>query len=239
MFTFYQPDLDRAAPALPPDESKHCARVLRQQPGDAIRVVDGRGNYYEGVLQRVDARRCAFEVIKTWPEARLNYAIHLAIAPTKSLDRTEWMIEKAVEIGVDQVSFVCCAHSERRVLKLDRLTKKAVNAMKQSGRASLPHLRALQTFQQFLSVSNGASQRFIAYVDPNNTVLLEQAALPSLHYEVLVGPEGGFSPLEVSDAQAAGFQAVSLGPYRLRTETAGLSVCSALNLIQRLSTSGQ
>lgn len=231
MSTFYQPELDPAAPTLPPDESRHCTKVLRHQVGDAIRVVDGKGTYYEGTIRRADARQCAFDITQTAHEARRDYAIHLAIAPTKNLDRMEWLVEKAVEIGIDRLSFVRCEHSERRVLKTERLMKKAVAAMKQSGRASLPVIRELQPLDRFLARPTEASQRLLAYVDPANPVQLNRVAQPNASYEVLVGPEGGFSQAEVAAARAVGYVVVSLGPYRLRTETAGLLVCTTLNLL--------
>lgn len=231
MFLFYQPDLDTRAPTLPPDESRHCVRVLRQGSGDVIRVVDGKGSYYRGVIRQADPGRCTFAIVDEQPEPVPDYQIHLAIAPTKNLDRTEWLVEKAVEIGVHQISFIQCAHSERRVLKLDRLTKKAIAAMKQSGRATLPKINKLRLLAHFLAQPTTAKQRFIAYVNPENPRTLFQAAQSQSSYEVLVGPEGGFSQEEVAAAQAAGFESVSLGPYRLRTETAGLMACAGLHTV--------
>lgn len=233
MLLFYQPNLDPQSPTLPPDESRHCVRALRRQRGDTIRVVDGRGSYYEGIITRADPQRCAFDITRSEQEASRDYDVHLAIAPTKNLDRTEWLIEKAVEIGIDRLSFVRCAHSERRVLKTERLVKKAVAAMKQSGRATLPVMDELQAFGQWLSHLPAGQQRFIAYVDPQNPILLSHAATPKASYVVLVGPEGGFSQAEVAAAQAAYFAVVSLGPYRLRTETAGLMTCATLSLINQ------
>ena len=230
---FYQPDLSPEAPTLPPDESRHCVRVLRQQVGDSLEVVDGRGTYYAGVITQANAQRCAFTITRSWSEPARSYSVHLAIAPTKNLDRTEWLVEKAVEIGVDQLSFVRCEHSERRVLKTDRLLKKAVAAMKQSGRAARPVVHELQSLDRWLAEAGErpAAQRLMAYVDPTHPIHLAQVARPGGSYEVLVGPEGGFSEQEVARAGAARYELVSLGPYRLRTETAGLVVCTTLNLI--------
>ena len=236
MSLFYQPALSLDAPTLPADESRHCIKVLRQQAGDSLEVVDGRGTYYEGVITQANSRQCTFDITRSWSEPTRSYSIHLAIAPTKNLDRMEWLVEKAVEIGIDQLSLVRCERSERRVLKPDRLIKKAVAAMKQSGRATLPIIHELQSLDQFLKRPSQimAQQRFIACVDSANPLHLMQAARPGVSYEVLVGPEGGFSEAEVAQAQAMHYQLVSLGPYRLRTETAGLMVCSTLQVMNVL-----
>lgn len=231
MQLFYQPELDLNNPALPPDESRHCVQVLRRQAGDAITVVDGRGTYYEAVITEANAKRCGFSVAQTRHEAVRPFRVHLAVAPTKNLDRTEWLVEKLVEVGVDQLSFIECAHSERRALKTERLMKKAVAAMKQSGRATLPIIDDLQPLTTFLTAASGSEQRFIAYVDYSNPRHLKQAAQPRGSYVVLVGPEGGFSEAEVDLAKQVGYHSVSLGNYRLRTETAGLLAGITLNVI--------
>lgn len=231
MSLFYQPDLVTEAPTLPPDESRHCIKVLRQQPGDPLEVVDGKGTFYEGIITRADPKRCAFAITNVRHEPARSYAVHLIIAPTKNLDRIEWLVEKTVEIGVDQLSFVQCEHSERRVLKTERLLKKAVAAMKQSGRATLPTISELQPLSRWLEHPSEADQRFLAYVDPHNPKRLQQTAQPGQSYEILVGPEGGFSQQEVAMARDASYAVVSLGLYRLRTETAGLVACTALNLV--------
>lgn len=231
MQLFYQPDPDLSNPALPPDESHHCVQVLRRRAGDAITVVDGRGTYYEAVITEASAKRCGFAVEQTRREAARPFRVHLAIAPTKNLDRTEWLVEKLVEVGVDQLSFIECAHAERRALKVERLMKKAIAAMKQAGRATLPVVDRLQPFAKFLKTPTEAQQRFIAHVDFDNPLHLKQAAQPGGSYVVLVGPEGGFSDLEVDQAKQMGYQSVSLGGYRLRTETAGLVAGVTLHLI--------
>ena len=231
MQLFYQPEIDLARPALPPDESRHCVQVLRRQAGDAITVIDGRGTYYEAVITEPSTKRCGFAVEQTRREEERPFRVHLAVAPTKNLDRTEWLVEKLVEVGVDQLSFIRCAHSERSVLKTERLVKKAVAAMKQAGRATLPIVDELQPFAAFLKSPAEQQQRFIAYVDFDNPILLKQAAQPVGSYVVLVGPEGGFSPTEIDLAKQAGYHGVSLGHYRLRTETAGLMAGLTLNLI--------
>ena len=230
---FYQPHISYDAPTLPPDESRHCIKVLRQQVGDSLEVVDGRGTFYEGIIAQANPKQCAFDITRSWSEPLRSYSVHLAIAPTKNLDRMEWLVEKAVEVGVDRLSFVQCDHSERRVLSTDRLVKKAVAAMKQSGRATLPMIGELQSFEHFLAeaAQREGQQRLLAYVDSANPTHLASIAQPNASYEVLVGPEGGFSEQEVARANEANYEIVSLGPYRLRTETAGLMVCTTLHAI--------
>ncbi|MGB3852251.1 MAG: RsmE family RNA methyltransferase [Tunicatimonas sp.] len=227
---FYHPALDLTDPALSPDESRHGVQVLRLRAGDPLTVVDGRGTYYEAVVKEANAKRCTLAIERTRREDSRPHRIHLAVAPTKNIDRTEWLVEKAVEVGVDQLSFVVTAHSERRVLKTERLMKKAVAAMKQAGRATLPTINDIQTLSAFLKRPTEA-QRFIAYVEANSNIHLKQLARPTGSYVVLVGPEGGFSPAEVAQAEQSDYRPVSLGSYRLRTETAGLVAALTLNLL--------
>ena len=229
MILFYQPDIYQLA--LDTEESRHCVRVLRKQVGDIIHIVDGKGTFYESKITKTDSKQCQFEVLRRWQEPLKNYHVHLALAPTKNLDRTEWFVEKAVEIGVDAVSFIQCAHSERRVLKLDRVEKKAIAAMKQAQRATLPLFHPLMPLPAFLQRADPEAQRFLAYVDSSNPLHLFQAAEPHRQYIVLIGPEGGFSPEEVTLAQRQQFGLVSLGDHRLRTETAGLVACHTLLLV--------
>ena len=190
MILFYQPDIHQHA--LDAEESRHCIKVLRKQVGDLIHIVDGKGMFYESKITESNAQQCQFEVLRRWQEPPKNYHVHIAIAPTKNLDRTEWLVEKAVEVGVDAISFIQCAHSERRVLKLDRIEKKAVAAMKQAQRATLPLLHPLIPLSTFLQQTDPEAQRFMAYVDPSNSLHLFQAAEPHRRYVVLIGPEGGF-----------------------------------------------
>ena len=235
MILFYQPDIHQHA--LEAEESRHCVKVLRKQAGDVIHIVDGRGTFYESKITEANPKQCHFEILQQWQEPPKSYHVHVAIAPTKNLDRTEWFVEKAVEIGVDAISFIQCAHSERRVLKLERIEKKAIAAMKQAQRATLPLLHPLVLLPAFLQQADPETQRFMAYVDPSNPLHLFQAAEPHRRYVVLVGPEGGFSPEEVALAQQQQFGVVGLGDYRLRTETAGLVACHILQLVNGTSSS--
>lgn len=228
---FYQPDLDQGADYLNEEESKHCIKVLRKKNGEPFLLTDGKGSYYEAIITDANPRKCTFHITRTYAEPSRNFHIQLAISPTKNPDRLEWMVEKCVEIGIDKITFINCDNTERPWLKTDRLKKVAISAMKQSLRATLPDLSDLIPFQEFMQLNSGTEQRFIAYVDQSNPDHLYNKAEKGHNYVVLIGPEGDFSPSELTLSQQNDFQKVSLGPNRLRTETAGLFACSILNLI--------
>ena len=238
MHLFYQPDLSRSGvPAdvaiayLTEDDSRHAVKTLRLGAGDVIAVTDGHGNRHTAVITQADARRCAYRVTNTQTTSPRPFSVQICVAPTKNNDRIEWFVEKAVEIGVERISFFFGQHSERRVLKLERLEKIAVAAMKQSLQPYLPRLDEAVSFAELLKTLN-ESQRFIAHLpDSNIPVNLAKAATEGGQYTVLIGPEGDFSDNEISQAVAAGFQMVTLGPSRLRTETAALTACQLLNFI--------
>lgn len=231
MQLFYQSAISAGENHLDAEESRHCIKVLRKQPGDTIHITDGKGTFYIARIVKADPRQCTFEIIEKNLEPEKKHHIHIAIAPTKNLDRMEWFVEKAVELGVDEISFVVCNNSERKVLKLDRLERKAISAMKQSLKATLPTLHAVVQFQKFLEKSTPADEKYIAYIDKENTTPhLKSLLRPKQVYCILIGPEGDFSPEEVTLARQKGFQTVSLGNSRLRTETAGIAACVMLNL---------
>jgi 16S rRNA (uracil1498-N3)-methyltransferase len=234
MPVFYQPDLS-TNPFLDESESRHAVKVLRLGAGDRLRVADGRGGWYEAEITRPDARRCALRILSRTVTEQRPFHVHLAIAPTKNLDRMEWMLEKCVEIGLDEISFLETRYSERRSLKLERLHNLAVSALKQSGQGWLPTLNGMVRFGEFLSTLSTApsAQRFIAHLAEGERKLLHHEAKPNQQYVALVGPEGDFSEEEVRQALAAGFRPVSLGPSRLRTETAGLVAVHTLNLVNQ------
>ena len=170
-----------------------------------------------------------FELLENHPEHPFRTFRHLVIAPTKNMDRMEWLVEKATEIGIDRISLIKCSNSERTVVKTDRLIKKAVSAMKQSLKATLPQIDELVSFKEFVK-KESAHKKFIAYVDFDNPVELQTLIHPGEANTVLIGPEGDFSPEELQLATDNGYQKVSLGTSRLRTETAGLAAVHLLNL---------
>lgn len=235
MFIFYQPAIAQGEHYLDTEESRHCVRVLRKQIGDQIQLVDGKGHIYQAVITQASDKKCQFDITEKTKVPEEDYRIHLALSPTKNIDRTEWFVEKAVEIGVHQISFILCENSERKVLKPDRLERKAISAMKQSQHAYLPDIQPLIKFQDFIKQQNSQVNRFIAYLGDEPNSHLIHAAPARQPYLVLIGPEGDFNAKEVSMALDAGFKPVSLGNSRLRTETAGIVACHSLQLLQTMT----
>lgn len=215
---------------LTAEESWHCTKVLRFKAGDEIGLIDGKGNFYEGQLSIVNEKKCVAN-ITSGPRTQNKhpYYLHLAIAPTKNIDRMEWLVEKAVEIGVDEITFVRCKNSERTVIKEDRLIKIAESAVKQSLQAFIPKINALTNFADILKVKSDL--KFIAHCEEEIPKHLKSFDLKNKSSLVLIGPEGDFSIDEISQAKASGFSEISLGENRLRTETAGLYVCNVFALI--------
>ncbi|HCY41643.1 MAG TPA: 16S rRNA (uracil(1498)-N(3))-methyltransferase [Prolixibacteraceae bacterium] len=231
MHIFYTPELSGNTYILNESESKHCVRVLRLEQGDEITLVDGRGGFFTAEISDPNPKRCAVNVIK----AELNFGfrnfqVHLAIAPTKNIERIEWFLEKATEIGVNRITPLLCRHSERKEIKHERLEKVMVSAMKQSLKAYLPQLDELTRFSDLLAQPFDG-QRFIAHCDDQHRDLLKNLVVPNQKYLILIGPEGDFSAEEIELAIKAGFKPVSLGDSRLRTETAGVVACHTFNLL--------
>lgn len=215
---------------LTPEESWHCTKVLRFKTGDEIGLIDGKGNFYEGQLSVVNEKKCVANI--TFGPRIQNkhpYYLHLAIAPTKNIDRMEWLVEKAVEIGVDEITFVRSKNSERTVIKEDRLIKIAESAVKQSLQAFIPKINPLTNFADILKTK--ADNKFIAHCEKETKKHLKNFDLKNKTSLVLIGPEGDFSVEEISQAKEAGFSEISLGENRLRTETAGLYVCNVFALV--------
>jgi 16S rRNA (uracil1498-N3)-methyltransferase len=227
---FYQPLVAKGVHQLDEEESMHAKKVLRLKSGTVIKVTDGLGKIYEARLTNTDGRSCEFSLLESEQVPSRNYKIHIAIAPTKNADRIEWFVEKAVELGIDKISFVLCKNSERKSINLERVEKKAISAMKQSGQAYLPAMQGIRPFQQIIAEADEAG-KFIGFVDEQNPLLLKNLAKPSTSCLVLIGPEGDFAPEEMQTALQKGFAKVSLGSTRLRTETAGIAACHILNLI--------
>lgn len=230
---FYAPEATTSN-ELPVDEAMHALRVLRLQSGDEMMLMDGCGNFYRAEVTLAHTKRCLYKINETFPQQRQwNGNIHLAIAPTKLMDRMEWMLEKAVEIGVDEISFLNCQFSERRVVKIPRLEKIVVAAMKQSHKAWKTQLNDIVRFKEFISQPR-EGRKFIAhcYEEVPRTYLFDELrkAADTDDATVLIGPEGDFSIDEVRLAVANGYQSVHLGESRLRTETAGLSAVMMMQL---------
>ena len=229
---FYAPDIT-TIPALPEEESRHCMRVLRLKTGDVISVTDGKGFIYTATVSNPHPRHCQVSIINCRSQKPSRaYRIHMAVAPTKNMDRMEWFVEKATEIGVDTISCIRCRYSERKEIKLHRLQKIAVSAMKQSQKAFLPIINEIIEFNKFIAQEiNGI--KMIAHCADNNKQLIKNVYVPDQPALILIGPEGDFSSEEIAAALAAGFVPVSLGESRLRTETAALVACHTIHLLNQ------
>jgi len=227
---FYQPGIPQGINHLDAEESQHAVRVLRMSEGDHLDLTDGKGFFYAAKITKADSKKCAFEILEKKEVKRRGYSIHLAIAPTKNADRIEWLVEKAVEIGIEEISFMLCKNYERKVMKMERILKVAVSALKQSQQAWLPGINEMAPFAKIFNAT--ADQKFIAHVDSTNPTHLHSLAQRNKKYLGLIGPEGDFSTEELDMAiQQHGFEKVSLGTNRLRTETAGLVAVQILVLI--------
>ena len=228
---FYSTQIDGDIIILPEDETLHALKVLRKKSGDKLMVVDGKGGLYETCIESVDTKNCRLNIISVDKEfGQRNYYIHIGIAPPKSHDRVEWFVEKAVEIGVQEISFILTDHSERKNIKLNRINKRAISAMKQSLKAFIPKINDIVPLRDFMTKCS-IDEKYIGYLNKVENSHLMQSATAKNDYCMLIGPEGDFSSSEINESQKFGFKPVSLGNNRLRTETAGLAACHILNLV--------
>lgn len=228
MHVFYTPDI-QTKPELPEEEAQHCVRVLRLSAGDEITLTDGKGNFYRAEITASTNKRCLVKVLETIPQEPLwSGHLHIAMAPTKNMDRNEWFAEKATEIGFNELTFLNCRFSERKVIKMERIEKIVVSAIKQSLKARLPKLNGMTDFDKFIT-QEFAGQKFIAHCYEGEKPLLKNVMKPGEDALVLIGPEGDFSEEEVAKAIEKGFQPISLGKSRLRTETAALVATMVVN----------
>jgi 16S rRNA (uracil1498-N3)-methyltransferase len=212
------------------EESFHCVKVLRMRAGDLIHLTDGNGNLYEGRLMAADTKACVVMLEKEQREVgKRPFRLHMAVAPTKNLARFEWFLEKATEIGVDEITPLICEHSERVQIRVDRLRKIILSAAKQSLKTYLPVLHEPVKFTDFLSRNNSGA-RYVAYVEEHQPTHLKEAYQKG-DCIVCIGPEGDFSRKEMELAIKSGILPVSLGPSRLRTETAAMVACHIINIV--------
>lgn len=217
-------------------ESRHIVKVLRQKTGDTINVTDGSGSIYEAAIIDDNHRQCKAEIIRTMPSwKKHDYYLHIAIAPTKNQDRMEWFVEKAVEMGIDEISPLVCEHSERRKINRERLRKIALSAMKQSLKTHITKINDIQVFRDFV-IKPFDGKKFIPYVSGEEEETNSRVADVYFRNEnalFLIGPEGDFSKDEISLAVKNNFLPISLGSSRLRTETAGITACCFVYLINQ------
>jgi 16S rRNA (uracil1498-N3)-methyltransferase len=229
MNLFYIPAItaDSKQIILSEEESKHACRVLRLKNGDLITLMDGVGGTYLAEIVDANPKRCAVSILNYEFKEKESKSIHIAIAPTKNMDRIEWFLEKTTELGIDEITLLLCKNSERKLVKEDRLEKILVSAMKQSKRTYLPKLNLMTSFKDFV---NQYPQAALAHCYENEKKTLNAVFQPN-NYPILIGPEGDFSLDEIEMAKKAGYDFVTLGNNRLRTETAGLYACMQCLLI--------
>ncbi len=237
MNLFYTTKIQGNIAIFEEEEARHLS-VLRKRTGDALHFTDGKGNLYQGAIATIDKRNCSATIISVQENYRqLPYQLHLAIAPTKNMDRLEWCLEKATELGISEVTLLLCQNSERDKVRLDRLEGILLSAMKQSLQCFLPKLNPLTKFNDFISsLQHSDSQKLIAYCNDETLPHLSSTLSENKHYTIVIGPEGDFSDKEVQCAKQNDFQGISLGINRLRTETAGVfavSVVAATPIVKR------
>lgn len=229
MRLFYDPNIE-SNPVLDEAEAKHATKVLRLGIGDVIQVVDGVGNLFTCKISEVNKRDCKLSILKKESFPKADKHIHIAIAPTKNPDRIEWFVEKCIEIGVQEITFLNCKRTERSKINRERINRIAVSAMKQSLNYWLPTINELIDFKSFL-VSCEAGSKMIAHLNEGERHFIPTIPHKEASYCILIGPEGDFTDDEVQQAMDSGFVPVSLGESRLRTETAGMVSCVQLNLL--------
>ncbi len=227
---FYDPEL---AGQLPDEEARHAVRVLRLQQGDEIQLVDGRGGSAVAKITAVTGRGCTYHIVErqAW-RSTWNCHLHVALAPTKSIDRVEWFAEKATELGFDELTFLNCRFSERRTVNLERIDKILISAMKQSQKALKPSVNGMTDFIDFVSAQRQGGKFICHCHEAEVKPFLLDAIEAGEDATVMIGPEGDFSPEEVQMALRYGYRAVSLGPSRLRTETAALAAVHIMQIKQ-------
>lgn len=239
MYLFYTPDI-ATSHCLSEEESQHCVRVLRYDRRDEILLTDGRGTTYQARITNPHPKHCEFEILSSQKqEPHHRFHLHIAIAPTKNVERLEWMVEKCTEIGVDEITPLLCRFSERKTLRIDRLEKIILSAAKQSLTPYLPVLHELTPFDEFVKTHSGADGLYIAHCyEKDKRELKDEITLHSTRstlnsITIMIGPEGDFSEAEIDLALRNGYIPVSLGNSRLRTETAGVVACHTAILLNQ------
>lgn len=223
MRLFFDPHIDPNASQhqLSEDESKHIIRVLRLAEGDTLGILNGKGQLFSCRIDDAHPKRCTVAIESIEQEADMQQEIHIAVAPTKQMERIEWFIEKAVEIGVTHITLLDCKNGERAKINIDRLEKKAIAAMKQSQRWYLPELHALTSFENFIEAHPFG---LVAHCYESEKHAFSDVFTP-VNCPILIGPEGDFTEAEVAMALEKGYKTITLGKNRLRTETAALYAC--------------
>lgn len=234
MQIFYAPDIKGDKYTLDETESKHIIRVLRMKQGAGVRLIDGRGNLYEGIIENPDQKQCTIAItgiIKNFEKR--NYYLHIAISPLKNPERFEWFIEKSVEIGIDEITPLICRNTEKQSIKKERINNLIISAMKQSLKATRTILNEPVSFNEFIT-GKADRQKMIAHCNHSFPKLkISDACYVNDSVLILIGPEGDFSEEEIIKATEKGFKNIHLGSSRLRTETAGVAACHSIYFINQ------
>lgn len=232
MQLFYSPNInsENTQFTFSKEESKHIVRVLRKKEGDLLTITDGKGHLFNVEITLADQKNCLVTITSVENKQHHNYKLHIAVAPTKMNDRMEWFLEKATEIGIDEITPIFCDNSERKVIKKERFEKIIQSAMKQSLQMQLPKLNNAMTFKEFVN-QEFSGQLFIAHCEELDKKALHTEIKPNQTYTILIGPEGDFSTKEIETALNKKFNPVTLGNTRLRTETAGIVACHTAALM--------
>lgn len=234
MHIFYTPDIAGNAYVLNEEESKHCIRVLRMQENDQVWLVDGRGGFYTAKISDPNPKKTVLKIIRSEQNyGRRNHYLHIAVAPTKQIERLEWFVEKATEIGIDEITPIICDRSERKEVKTERIGKIITSAVKQSIQAYHPRLNEPVKLKQFIGLNSGPAQKYVAHCINADKAALKEEYIAGQPCTILIGPEGDFTSEEITMAAQAGYRAITLGNTRLRTETAALKACFEINFLNR------
>ncbi len=230
MQLFYNPQLSKTDKTVlfPKEESRHIVKVLRKKEGDQVFVTNGKGLLFTAVITQANHNKCFAEITEYQETEARKYKLHLAVAPTKMNDRFEWFLEKATEIGIDEITPIICEHSERTKVKLNRFERVLQSALKQSLHYRIPVLNAPISFEKFIEENSAKAQKFIAHCEEGPRKSLKNQVELNKSYTILIGPEGDFSPVEIEKALNNNYIPISLGNSRLRTETAAIVACHSI-----------
>ncbi|GAB1463807.1 16S rRNA (uracil(1498)-N(3))-methyltransferase [Pedobacter sp.] len=234
MHLFYTPDINANTYTLNEEESNHCNKVLRLKQGDKVCLIDGVGGLYTAEIAEATKKAVHLHILHKQIEfGKRNHYLHIAIAPTKNIDRLEWFLEKATEIGIDEITPLICDRSERKVVKEERLEKVITSAVKQSLTAYHPVLNTAITFKDFIKQYKADTKLIAHCINDDDKTVISSIVKPHQNYLILIGPEGDFTPVEIELALQNKYKPVTLGNTRLRTETAGLAACFEVNFLNR------
>lgn len=233
MHLFYTPDIAGEFYQLSEEESKHCIRVLRLEPDDKVQLIDGKGGFYVAKIIDAHPKHTTLKILEHQSDFnKRSHYLHMAVAPTKNIDRFEWFLEKATEIGIDEITPIICERSERKEVKTDRLNKIITSAVKQSLKAYHPKLNEPVNFKNF--VGNVQAEKYIAHCMDGPKIALKNGLSLKGNYLILIGPEGDFSASELAAAAIENYVPITLGASRLRTETAALAACFEVNFLNNV-----